>query len=151
MSYDIEKLIAEQRATAERFMRDLEDISRSDEIGMWFAPPGLETMHWFRCGARHGDGSMPPHVARLYHKHKAMGAQDVPPGVEMRPPLGFERDGKLGVYLWYHPDTWSNIQNVRRRMAQRKPSTADLLQRDLGPGVELTVQKGYDKPKRGSR
>ena len=97
MSYDLEKLVAEQRATAERFMRDLEDISRADEIGMWFAPPGLETMHWFRCGARHGDGSMPPHVARLYHKHKAMGAQDVPTGVEMRPPLGFERDGKLGV------------------------------------------------------
>jgi hypothetical protein len=80
-----------------------------------------------------------------------MGAQDVPTGVEMRPPLGFERDGKLGVYVWYHPDTWHTIQTVKRRMAQKKPSTADLLQRDLGPGVELTVQKGYDKPRRGSR
>jgi len=75
----------------------------------------------------------------------------VPTGVEMRPPLGFERDGKLGVYVWYHPDTWHTIQTVKRRMAQKKPSTADLLQRDLGPGVELTVQKGYDKPRRGSR
>lgn len=148
-SFDLQRAMAEQRAQAEKFMRDLNDISQADEVGMWFAPPGMEAMHWFRCGSRHSDGSMPPHVARLYHKHKAMGAMDAPVG--MRPPLGFERDGKLGVYVWYDPQVWANIQAAKKALASRRPSTAQLLQRDLGPGVELTVQKGYDKPRRGMR
>ncbi len=146
--FDLQRAMAEQRAQAEKFMRDLNDISQADEIGMWFAPAGMEHMHWFRCGARHTDGSMPPNVARLYHKHKAMGAQDGPPG--MRAPLGFESDGKLGVYLWYHPQVWANIQEAKR-LVTRRPSAAEVMQREMGPGVELTVNKGYDKPKRGSR
>lgn len=147
--FDLQRAMAEQRAQAEKFMRDLNDISQADEVGMWFAPPGLERMHWFRCGARHSDGSMPPNVARLYHKHKAMGAADAPPG--MRPPLGFERDGSLGVYVWYDPQVWANIQQVRKAMQNRRPTAAQMMANNLGAGVELTVSKGYDKPKRGSR
>jgi hypothetical protein len=147
--FDLQKQMAEQRAQAEKFMRDLNDISQSDEVGMWFTPPGMELMRWFRCGSRYSDGSMPPNVARLYHKHKAMGAMDAPAG--MRPPLGFERDGKLGVYVWYDPQVWANIQDVRQKMKARRLSPSAMLQRDLGPGVELTVSKGYDKPKRGGR
>jgi len=146
--YDVERALAEQKAQAERFLRDLSEVAHGDEIGMWFAPPGLEQMHWFRCGRRYSDGSMPPAVARLYHKHKAMGAQDGPAG--MRPPLGFESDGKLGVYLWYHPQVWANIQEAKR-LVTRRPSAAEVMQREVGPGVELTVSKGFDKPRRGGR
>jgi hypothetical protein len=91
---------------------------------------------------------MPPAVARLYHKHKAMGAQDGPAG--MRPPLGFESDGRLGVYLWYHPQVWANIQDAKR-LVQKRTSAAEVMQREVGSGVELTVTKGYDKPRRGNR
>lgn len=148
--YDVEKALAEQQSQASRFLRDLEDIGRAEQVGMWFPPAGLEGMHFFRCGVRHGDGSMPPQVARIYHKHKAMGAADAPPG--MRPPYGFESDGRNGVYVWYHPQTWANITEAKRLLARRRPSTSDVMQRELGAlGVELTVSKGYDKPKRGTR
>ena len=146
--YDGEKALAEQRAQADRFLRDLSEVANGDYIGMWFAPPGMENMHWFRAGCRYSDGSMPPAVARLYHKHKAMGAQDGPPG--MRPPLGFESDGRLGVYLWYHPQVWANIQDAKR-LVQKRTSAAEVMQREVGSGVELTVTKGYDKPRRGNR
>jgi len=146
--YDVEKPLAEQRAQADRFLRDLSEVANGDYIGMWFAPPGMENMHWFRAGCRYSDGSMPPAVARLYHKHKAMGAQDGPAG--MRPPLGFESDGRLGVYLWYHPQVWANIQEAKR-LVQKRTSAAEVMQREVGSGVELTVTKGYDKPRRGNR
>jgi hypothetical protein len=146
--YDVEKALAEQRAQADRFLRDLSEVANGDYIGMWFAPPGMESMHWFRAGCRYSDGSMPPAVARLYHKHKAMGAQDGPAG--MRPPLGFESDGRLGVYLWYHPQVWANIQEAKR-LVQKRTSAAEVMQREVGSGVELTVTKGYDKPRRGNR
>lgn len=147
---DFERQIAEQRAQAERFMRDLADIGQMEHIGMWFPPPELSAMLFFRCGARHTDGSMPPQVARIYHKHRAMGAQDAP--ADMRPPLGFERDGKLGVYVWYHPQTWAMVQEAKAAVRSRRPSAADIMQRELGSGVELTVSRGYDKPlSRGKR
>jgi hypothetical protein len=53
--------------------------------------------------------------------------------------------------VWYDPQVWANIQDVRKKMQSRRLNPAQMLQRDLGPGVELTVQKGYDKPRRGSR
>jgi hypothetical protein len=145
-NFDLEKALAEQRAQAERFVRDLDDISKTDEVGMWFAPPGMERMHWFRCGARHTDGSMPPACARIYHKHKAMGAMDAPSG--MRPPLGFERDGKLGVYVWYDPQVWANVQAARKALSRNRPTAAQVMQRELGQGVDITVSKGFDKAKR---
>ena len=40
--FDLQRAMAEQRAQAEKFMRDLNDISQADEIGMWFAPAGTE-------------------------------------------------------------------------------------------------------------
>lgn len=141
---DIERQFLEQRAQAEKFMRDLADIGSTEAINTWFPPPELAHVIFFRCGRRHTDGSMPPHVARIYHKHKAMGAKDAP--ADMRCPLGFESDGKLGVYVWFHPEVWGMIQDAKRAVAQRRPSAADVMQRDLGPGVELTVSRGYDRP-----
>lgn len=142
---DLERQLAEQRAQAERFMRDLADVGSLESIGMWFPPPELSIMVFFRCGRRYTDGSMPPPVARIYHKHRAMGAQDAP--ADMRPPLGFESDGKLGVYVWYHPQTWAMVQEAKAAIAKRRPSAADVMQRELGRDVELTVSKGYDKPR----
>lgn len=147
--FDLNRALAEQKAQAEKFMRDLSEISSSDQVGMWHTPPGMERMIWFRCGVRYSDGSMPATVARLYHKHKAMGAMDAPPG--LRPPIGFESDGKLGVYIWYDPQVWHNVQAAKQALAVRKPSHAERLQRDLGPGIELTVSKGYERTKRGNR
>lgn len=147
--FDLQRSLIEQRQKAEQFMRDLDEVGNGDVIAMWFAPPGMENYHWYRCGVRHTDGSMPPLVARMYHKHRAMGAQDAPKG--MRPPLGFERDGNLGVYVWYSPETYHMLQEVKKRVARKRPTPADVMQRELGSGVELTVSKGYDKPRRGSR
>jgi hypothetical protein len=142
-TFDLEKALSEQRAQAERFMRDLNDITMADEVGMWFTPPGMERMHWFRCGARHTDGSMPHSVARLYHKHKAMGAMDAPPG--MRPPLGFERDGNLGVYVWYDPQIWQNVQAARAALNGKRKTAHQIMRDNIGPGVDLTITKGFDK------
>lgn len=143
---DMDRQFQEQRAQAEKFMRDLAEIGSSEAINTWFPPPELAHVIFFRCGRKHTDGSMPPHVARIYHKHRAMGAKDAPP--DMRPPLGFESDGKLGVYVWFHPEVWGMLQEAKRAVAHRRPTAADVMQRDLGPGVELTVSRGYDKPGR---
>ena len=147
--FDLNKALADQKAQAARFMSDLAEIGDSDRVGMWHTPPGMELMVWFRCGVRYGDGSLPPAVARLYHKHRAMGAMDAP--ADMRPPIGFESDGKLGVYIWYDPHVWNNIQNAKAALTRRRPSTAERLQNSLGPGIELTVSKGYERTKRGNR
>lgn len=139
-SVDIAAAQAEQQAAFERWQRDLLEITASEEIGKWFPPQGLEACVFIRCGARMTDGSMPPACAKVYHMHRGMGAKDAPKA--MRPPVGFERDDGRGVYVYYFPQIWANIQLAKAAVRSRQVDPAKVFADKVGPGVEIDVTRG---------
>lgn len=139
-SIDIAAAQAEQQAAFERWQRDLLEITASEEIGKWFPPAELADCVFIRCGARLPDGSMPPACARVYHMHRGMGAKDAPKA--MRPPVGFERDDGRGVYVYYFPQIWANIQLAKHAARSRQLDPAKVFAEKVGPGVEIDVTRG---------
>jgi hypothetical protein len=142
MSSDIDMVAekARQEVAMKRWMSDMVEVASGQEIGKWFPPSGMETMVFQRCGARLPDGSMPPACAEAYHRARSTGASDAPKG--MRPPVGYERDGAAGVYVYWHPEIWANIQLFTANIRKRKQFSAEATFQDemskLGPQVEIT-------------
>ena len=142
---DIVAARAQQEMLAQRFMRDVIEVASSEQIGTWMPPLELRGMHFIRCGVRDPAGGMPPVCRRTYQLHKSMGANDAPK--TMRPPVGFESDGDRGVYVWYFPEIWANLQAFKAR-ANRPKDPAKEFAELAGPGVEIETSTGYATPKR---
>lgn len=140
---DIAALRAQQETSMQSFLQDVYIVG-NEQIGAWMAPPGLEAMVFFRCGAKYGDGSMPPNCAKTYHRHKSMGALDAPKG--MRPPVGFESDDNRGVYVMYFPENWAKIQ-AARNVAARMIDPMKEFQNAMGSAVSLDMREHTFKPK----
>jgi hypothetical protein len=141
---DTAAALAEQQAAYEAWRHDLETVTSVEEIGTWFPPAELRGCVFLRCGVRAPDGSMPPACAKVYHAQKAMGARDAPKG--MRPPVGFERDDTRGVYVYFFPQIWHNIQLAKRAVLKRQKDPMRKFQDQVGPGVEIDVRPGTFTP-----
>lgn len=148
--------VAAQTAEMEKafaaFMRDAVEVMDSMEIGQWSPPPGYEDKIFIRCGRRDNSGGMPPACARLFHQHRAMGAQTAPKG--MRPPVGFESDADRGVYVWYTKEIWHNIQVFKASRARAQRGADRVLEDQLGQfgGVEIKKPTvGYDTIRKSKR
>jgi len=140
---DIAALRAQQETSMEAFLHDVYSVG-SEPVGAWMPPAGLESMVFFRCGAKYGDGSVPPMCAKTYHRHKSMGALDAPKG--MRPPVGFESDDNRGVYVMYFPENWARIQAVRN-LAGRMVDPMKEFQKQMGSAVSLDMREHKFQPK----
>jgi hypothetical protein len=148
MSKDIIDIAAEraqQQAAMQAWARDLHEVANAEQIGKWYPPAHLEGMVFIRCGSKLPDGSMPPACARMLHKHKAMGAKDAPAG--MRPPVGFERDDGRGVYVWYFPEIWQNIQHIKHA-SQRRADPKKVFEHEVGGGAQIEIREGVMPTKR---
>jgi hypothetical protein len=114
---------ARQEKIAQDFARDIMIVGSTEEVGAWNPPEGFRNMHFIRCGVRTYEGHMPPMCAKIYAKHKSMGAGDAPKG--MRPPNGFESDDGKGVYVFYFPEVWRDIQLLKAKLQKSKNNRDD--------------------------
>ena len=139
---NVEELRRQQQVMMERYMADVAAVSSGAQIGTWDPPAELKLAGCIfqRCGARNADGTMPPACAAAYGAARRLSALDAPKG--MRPPVGFERDGDAGVYIFWFPDVWANVQAAESLRKRRKSVNAvDHFQAEmgkLGPSVEIT-------------
>jgi hypothetical protein len=74
-----------------------------------------------------------------------MGAKDAPAG--MRPPVGFERDDGRGVYVWYFPEIWANIQHIKHA-SQRRADPKKVFESEVGGGAQIEIREGVMPTKR---